>query len=49
MISNPTTLRNIGIKEPVRAAALLDKFWWISLYVTDESIAKLYVTKSLVK
>ena len=28
---------------------LLEKFWRISLYVTDEAIAKLYVTKSLVK
>ena len=28
---------------------LLDKFWRISLYVTDDAIAKLYVTYSLVK
>ena len=24
-------------------------FWWISLYVTNDAIAKLFVTKSLVK
>ena len=30
-------------------ATLLEKFWRISLYVTDDAIAKLYVTKSLVK
>ena len=28
---------------------LLEKFWRISLYVTDDAIAKLYVTYSLVK
>ena len=28
---------------------LLKKFWWISMYVTDDDIAKLYVTKSLLK
>ena len=28
---------------------LLEKFWRISLYVIDDAIAKLYVTKSLVK
>ena len=26
------------------STALLEKFWWISLYVTDDVIAKLYVT-----
>ena len=25
-------------------SALLDKFWWISLYVTEDVIAKLYMT-----
>ena len=29
--------------------ALLEKCWQISLYFTDDAIAKLYVTKSLVK
>ena len=29
--------------------ALLENFWRISLYVTDDAIAKLYVTQSLVK
>ena len=28
---------------------LLDKFWWILLYATDDAIAKLYVTQSFVK
>ena len=29
--------------------ALLNNFWRISLYVTDDAIAKLYVMQSLVK
>ena len=28
---------------------LLEKFWLISLYLTDDAIAKLYVTKSFAK
>ena len=28
---------------------LLEKFWQMSMYVTDDAIAKLYVTKTLVK
>ena len=24
--------------------ALLEKFWWISLYLTDDATAKLYMT-----
>ena len=30
-------------------AALFEKCWWISLYMTDDAIAKLYVSSSLVK
>ena len=33
----------------VYTLTLLEKFWRISLYVTDDAIAKLYVTLSLVK
>ena len=28
---------------------LVEKFWRISLYLTDDAIAKLYVTQSFVK
>ena len=31
------------------ADTLLEKFWRISLYLTDDAIAKLYVTESFVK
>ena len=30
-------------------STLLEKFWRISLYMTDDAISKLYVTKSSVK
>ena len=33
----------------MEAAALLEKFWRISLYLTDDAIAKLFVKLSLVK
>ena len=29
---------------PMLSGTLLEKFWRISLYVTDDTIAKLYVT-----
>ena len=33
----------------VEAYSLLEKFWRISLYVTDDAFARLYVTESLVQ
>ena len=30
-------------------STLLEKFWRISLYVTDDAFSKLYVTQNLVK
>ena len=37
------------IQDHLYQNALLGRFWRITLYFTDDAIAKLYVTKSLVK
>ena len=42
-------VRDRSRKLSEEGAALSEKFWRISLYVTDDTIAQIYVTKSLVK
>ena len=42
-------VRDRSRKLSEEGAALSEKFWPISLYVTDDTIAQIYVTKSLVK
>ena len=47
---NSRTFCHIEISNSVVTVyTLLEKFWWISLYVVDDAIAKLHVTQSLVK
>ena len=39
-----TVLVGFGKFTVMRKSTLSEKFWWISLFVTDDAFAKLYVT-----
>ena len=48
-ITPPYLLRGFRGLRTTAKDALLEKFWRISLYVTENAIAKIHVTKSWVK